>query len=85
MTMMWDWNGARWWWWVVMSGGMVVFWGFIAWLVVQIVGGERDVQTSHMADPEATLAARFARGDIDADEYQRRLDVLRDRRRGRAA
>ena len=30
------------------------------------------------SDPEQSLAARFARGEIDEDEYQRRLGVLRE-------
>jgi Short C-terminal domain len=30
------------------------------------------------SDPEELLAARFARGEIDEDEYQRRLAVLRE-------
>lgn len=33
-------------------------------------------------DPERILAARFARGEIDEDEYRRRLDVLRTNSRG---
>jgi putative membrane protein len=28
-------------------------------------------------DPERTLADRLARGEIDTEEYQRRLDTLR--------
>jgi putative membrane protein len=28
--------------------------------------------------PEQLLAERFARGEIDEDEYRRRLDVLRE-------
>jgi putative membrane protein len=31
------------------------------------------------ADAPAVLRERFARGEIDADEYQRRLRVLQDR------
>ena len=73
--MMWDWNGASWWWWFVMSGGMLVFWGFVAWVVIQVV--RRDVDAPTTADPETILRTRFARGDIDADEYRARLDTLR--------
>ena len=74
--MMWDWNGTSWWWWFVMSGGMLLFWGFVAWLVVQVIRGTPKSDTPAAADPEAILAARFARGEIDADEYRARLDVL---------
>ena len=76
--MMWDWNGASWWSWFLMSGGMLLFWGFVAWVVLQVVGSDRGGTTSSAPDPEATLAARFARGEIDADEYHERLQVLRD-------
>lgn len=31
------------------------------------------------ADAERVLADRYARGEIDDDEYHRRVDVLRDR------
>ena len=80
MTMMWNWDGASWWWWLLMSGGMLAFWGFVAWVVVQALrAGSRDAGPP-VADPEATLAQRFALGEIDADEYQTRLDVLRGRR-----
>jgi putative membrane protein len=34
------------------------------------------------SDPEQFLAARFARGEIDEDEYQRRLAVLRETSQG---
>lgn len=32
----------------------------------------------HGPDPFETLAARFARGDIDEQEYRRRLEVLEE-------
>lgn len=82
---MWDWNGASWWWWFFMSGGMLLFWGVVAWVVVQLVRGDRDTSEPSRADPEAILAARFARGEIEADEYRRRLDVLRSRTTDRSA
>ncbi|MFD7982193.1 SHOCT domain-containing protein [Kitasatospora indigofera] len=34
-------------------------------------------QTSPPPSPEQLLAERFARGEIDADEYHHRLDTLR--------
>jgi len=74
--MMWNWDGGSWWWWFVMSGGMIAFWGFVAWVVVQLVRGGRDAPNT---DPEAILAARFARGELDAEEYRQRLEVLRGR------
>jgi putative membrane protein len=32
----------------------------------------------HAGDPEDTLRLRYARGDIDTEEFDRRLHVLRD-------
>jgi putative membrane protein len=84
MTMMWGWNGS-WWWSLVMSGGMLLFWGFVAWFVVQSIRASSRRDTATGNDPESTLAARFARGEIDAKEYQARLDVLRGSRGPRAA
>lgn len=78
--MMWDWNGTSWWWWFVMSGGMLLFWGFVAWIVVQVVRNDRDRPPAPVADPEAILAGRFARGEINAEEYHERLEVLRGHR-----
>jgi uncharacterized membrane protein len=40
---------------------------------------------SRRPDAESVLADRFARGEIDADEYRLRLDVLRHRPSDRAA
>jgi len=57
-------------------------------LIVRLVRGPRRrywmqgppsgwMQGSHPDDPEQLLRARFARGEIGADEFQQRLDVLR--------
>jgi putative membrane protein len=43
-------------------------------LLVNRPSGER----RRRSDPELVLAHRFARGDIDAEEYQSRLRELRD-------
>jgi putative membrane protein len=45
---------------------IVVFWRFAPW---RYRGGRR-------LDARAILAERFARGEIDADEYNARRDVL---------
>ncbi|MBI2706655.1 MAG: SHOCT domain-containing protein [Actinobacteria bacterium] len=66
-----DWNWAAW---LTMTLTMVVFWGAVIWLAIALfrqVPGERGHR------PEDTLADRFARGEIDEDEYQRRRDTLR--------
>lgn len=77
---MWWYDGGGWGW-VAMTATMVVFWGL---LVVGAVALYRSAGRSRAeADPERAapspervLAERFARGDIDEEEYRRRLDVL---------
>lgn len=64
------------------------FWGLLIWAFVAMLGGARRGRGGSSwyggygayrpeADPERTLALRFATGEIDADEYYRRLAVLR--------
>jgi putative membrane protein len=38
--------------------------------------GQAGTRTGHRPTPEQVLADRFARGEIDEDEYTRRLQVL---------
>lgn len=68
-------------WWLIGLLLMVAFWGAVIWLVVvatRRLGGGTDVARG---SAEAILAERFARGEIDADEYRTRLSALRDTRR----
>jgi putative membrane protein len=58
----------------------VLFVGLLVALIVRLVRGPRRrywMQGPHHDDPEQVLRARFARGEIGADEFQQRLDVLR--------
>jgi putative membrane protein len=52
--------------------------GVLVWAVVQATSrsNESGAPTS-AGSAEAILADRFARGEIDDDEYRRRLDTLR--------
>ncbi|MFJ9736710.1 SHOCT domain-containing protein [Streptomyces sp. NPDC101166] len=68
------------WGWFGMSIGMVVFWALV---VTALVLGLRAVNrpyerthTSAAATPQQILAERFARGEIDEEEYQHRLTAL---------
>lgn len=67
----WGWGG-----WLVMTVSMFVFWGLVVWGVVALVHSSGSPRESAV-DPERVLAERFARGEIDEDEYHRRLDALR--------
>ena len=64
-----DWNWAAW---LMMTASMVLFWGLVAWVVITI--GRRPGE-SHRR-PEEVLADRFARGEIDDEEYRRRRHAL---------
>jgi putative membrane protein len=79
--MMWGWHGSGVWW-FVMSAGMLMFWALVIWLLVQ--PEHRGGQKATPADPEAILATRYARGEIEASEYEERVAVLH-RGTGRAA
>jgi putative membrane protein len=67
---------------------MIVFWGGLAWLVVMLLRqgdgrlGRRDPVPSQPppASPEDIVHERFARGEIDAEEYRHRLETLRSGR-----
>ncbi|WP_199844318.1 SHOCT domain-containing protein [Streptomyces sp. RTd22] len=70
------------WGWFTMSLGMILFWALI------ITGGvliyralsrphQQPPSTAARPSPEQLLAERFARGEIDDEEYQRRLTALR--------
>ncbi|RKT87267.1 putative membrane protein [Saccharopolyspora antimicrobica] len=68
---------------LVMTVGMVLFWVLV---VVAIIALVRYLQRTGRADSGSTraeevLAERFARGEIDEEEYRRRLETLTERRR----
>lgn len=74
---MWLWHGG-WGWgaWLVMSLGMVAFWALVIWLFVNVIRTNQEGGTPRDRTPEEILAERFARGEIDDDEYRRRLETL---------
>jgi len=74
--MMWgQYDQFSWWWFVIMPLSMLAFWGLVAWLIVAVVRGNRPAPMPR-SEAETILAGRYARGEIDADEYHRRLDDL---------
>lgn len=73
-------GGIGWGGWFAMLAMMVVFWGAIAWVVVTLIrhsGPRTDRDSSAGGEPMRILDERFARGEIDEDDYQRRRDLLR--------
>lgn len=82
----WMWgNGWGWGGWVLMGVVMVLFWAGVITAIVLAVrylvrsggasGGSSRYEPPH---PEDVLAGRFARGEIDEDEYRRRITLLRE-------
>jgi putative membrane protein len=67
---------------VLMMVGVVLFAGLVvATIAVLTRGGDRNRPSGRLPSmprtPETILAERFARGEIDDDEYQARMDGLR--------
>jgi putative membrane protein len=86
MMMMWydgDWGWAGW---ALMTVGMVLFWALVITAVVLVVRHVAGARGSAAPPPpgstraEDVLAERFAAGEIDEDEYRRRLASLRENR-----
>jgi putative membrane protein len=70
--------------WLAMGLMMLAFWGLIAVLVAYAIRSLGHRPVDHLSDPGVPadqalriLYERFARGEIDADEYDRRRGVLR--------
>lgn len=70
------WWGGDWSWgaWLLMTVTMFGFWALVIWAVASFVRGGRDDRPRGAED---VLAERFARGEIDEEEFQRRRDLLR--------
>ena len=77
--MMWGWNDAGWTGWLLMSLMslmMLIFWGGLAAIVVWLI--RQPQRSGGDSKPSATsiLAERFARGEIDEEEFHKRRDSL---------
>ncbi|MEU2287523.1 SHOCT domain-containing protein [Streptomyces sp. NPDC013178] len=68
------------WGWFGMSLGMVLFWALIITALVLVFRAANQphehTHTPAAPTPEQILGERFARGEIDEEEYQRRLNAL---------
>jgi putative membrane protein len=77
LAQMWDHDNhldGGWWW--LMAVGWIVMVAAIVVAAVLVARGLSNRQST--SNPHDILGERFARGEIDEDEYRRRRDVLRD-------
>ncbi len=75
----WYHDGMGWGGWLLMAGGIVAFWALVVFAIVAVFRSRRDERAFSGAgrDPVGILDERFARGEIDEDEYHSRAGVLR--------
>ncbi|NGP08746.1 SHOCT domain-containing protein [Rhodococcus sp. 14C212] len=74
---MWGSGAMGWVGWMVMTLAMIGFWALVAFGIAALF---RTGSAPPPADPLRVLDDRFARGEIDADEYQARRRALRPHR-----
>ena len=80
--MWWYGSGMGAWGYALMAISMVLFWGVLIVIVVALIryfgrGGQQEAGQTEPSSPERLLAERFARGEINDEEYQSRLASLR--------
>jgi putative membrane protein len=84
--MMWNGNGMSGWGYTFMGLTTLALWLALIVAVVVLVQGTQRVRSTGPGESasgaEQVLAMRYARGEIDDDEYQRRLTSLRSTRPG---
>ena len=74
----WYHDGMGWGGWIVMTVAIVAFWALVVYAVLALFRTQRSGEsTSDRRDPMQILDERFARGEIDEDEYHARSSVLR--------
>lgn len=72
-------DGVGWGGWVLMALIMVAFWGLVVYAIVVLFRAGSTpgaAQNDAAGDPRRILDARFARGEIELEEYQTRRDAL---------
>ena len=65
--------------WLMMALAMVAFWGLLVWVVIALFRSSQPDRRDPSSPPDALeiLDSRFARGEIDEEEYHARRSVLR--------
>ena len=74
----WYHDGMGWGDWILMTLAMVAFWALVVFAVLALFrGAQRSGESTPDRDPMQILDERFARGEIDEEEYHARGSVLR--------
>ena len=74
----WYHDGMGWGGWIIMTVAMVAFWALVVFAVLALFRTQRSGEsTLDRRDPMQILDERYARGEIDDDEYHARSSVLR--------
>jgi putative membrane protein len=74
----WYHDGVGWGGWILMTLVMVAFWGLVVFAGLALFRTQRSGESNpDRRDPMQILDERFARGEIDEDEYHARSSVLR--------
>ena len=77
--MMWfGWGSGGWVSWLAMGISMLIFWGGVVALIIWPIRSGGRSSDPKLA-PLSVLEERFARGEIDAEEFESRRDVLAKR------
>ena len=72
-----DWGPGAW---ALMATMMILFWSAVAAVVAYAIRARHHATTQPRPDDTTRiLDERFARGEIDDDEYQRRRELLRSK------
>ena len=61
--------------WMILSWGVIVA---IVWALIRAFAPDEGDGHASARDPRETLAERYAKGEIDSEEYHQRLRVLED-------
>lgn len=78
--MNWYGDGMSGWGYALMSASFIAFWGLVIIGVILLVRSGRAARSPlESRSPERLLSERFARGEIDEDEYGNRIAALRGR------
>lgn len=73
---MWPWGMSGWGWlWALLLLAIVVL---VVWVAARVVGGSTRSSSDGPSDAVRILEGRFARGEIDQEEFEARRAALRD-------